>query len=1762
MAKPVGEIIIALDLDPTAYTAGQKKILAGAKEAVGSIDAQWRKLGGNCDAYYAAMVQSAINSYNKIAAAAKTSSAEQFRAQSAMVAQVNALHQKMNANPLYETLGIKSQAAYKAQEAAIMASYNTIKQSGTATADDLVRIERAKNEKLKALTKEMAGEHEMSMAAMMRAVLRFYAAWYVASSAVQLILIPLKTAMQYLSTIETSSLGIAASFMTSGKFVDKFTGKVLEGQEALRTARGLSMSIVKELEYANLQTIATLDELIIAYQTALPVALARGFNVKQVKDFTVAMVQAAGAIGLPMNQMAEEIRSLLTGAITPRNTRIATVLGLRNEDINEYKNNAQGLFDFLMNKLSAYQVAGIEAQNTWAGLWSNTKDIVNQLLGNTFEPLFAVIKYEMQNMIDDVVTLDKTTRTIKWNQSFLDAIKDIKKGIHTALAEMYRVGMLLDIAGGALNKFKMSLYSIGNLAGYGPSVKRFEDAADSYLDYEKRFLASDKALMDMAMREQSFSPTTADIKGAEKVVTALGQILYYRKELQKTNNEYTPNKGDTSGFFETLGIKSVEAIEAQKSAVINAYEEIKKSGTATAQDLINAERTKNEKIKALNDEMLGIKKGTGADKSVKEAESVAKRIAEATRRANVEIEGDNQTQYEKDLIRIASEEEKWRAEKATEVDIAKWKAAEITIAENKMYADTTKEALKEFDAWLKLENDKAKERERIAKELSEKPQKEANEARRMVTFYNDLNNMEAEYRNAKLIWIEKEAALKKSKGAEEVAVAKWVAEQKEKLNREQMDGVATKWDYDKKYVNETIANTGRMLDAAMSCYDKESEEYKRLAEAKKVVQIAELAMTAAKNAQIVASNISVAMSNAGAAVTGASIGVGPTGFATAAAMIALLASVFAMYGIAKGGGSVSVPSVPSYGQNTTVLGGENDQASESIKKSWELMEDTYDMEYEKLTNIHNELKDLNDNITGLVTSIIRTGSVGAIPFEAYDPQAMLNFSKTPLGMILTGDFLTPGAPGLLNKFFEGIFGGGGLAVGAQELWSSSTGIKLGGGRAGDIANGAGVNARSYQEWTTRTTTDVWRKDSYDYNYREQALAQETQNLFNSVFKNISEVLVELSTGLGQDVNKALNYVFSPATINLAGMSTEQISSTLNAYISSVGDTAVQAIFGQVLAGYQELGEGLMETAVRLMVDKEIVLEVLNQTNQAYVGTTANTIAFSEALIKLAGDLETLTDIASTYYDKFFSEEEKHVRLQEQMTTILGALNIALPGTREAYRAIVESLDLTTTSGQTAYVTLLKLAESADTYYSTLEDMAEELTETAKALQAAMSSTNDAISEQISLANTAASAARSAANEYRNIIKSLTDAQESIRGGGLIELTERFEKLFAIAMTGDREALSALPGAADKLLAGSLASSTSALDYARDQGKMLLALEEAKAVSVEGANWQDYQATLLETQVNVLEQIRDELEKENPDLAILTQHSGLLSNIATLLGGQTGHIITGNATQDVIKNLQDLNTAYSIDMLSALVSQETTQATTLEGILLAGDNTVSLLSQLVAMMLSQQANQAAAEAAAALAAQQAAAAAQQAAQERAEREAAQKALAEQQQAAAAAQQAAAAQLAAEQAATRQQLQAEFEAWKAAKMQTIPTGPRYDYDIEYLIAASVLNSMTLDQYIQAKNLGFPGYAAGGIASGPESGYGATLHGTELIVSPRTSYPATVKGGDNVVMIEELRAIKKELAELKKDNQLMVRTSKTTADVLQRVTRDGESMLTEAV
>lgn len=302
------------------------------------------------------------------------------------------------------------------------------------------------------------------------------------------------SSLGYLGQMETATLGIAASYMTGGHYIDTVTGKVLKGEASLHAAQADSIQMLKQLQYANIQTIATLDQLVLGYQQTLPVAMAKGFSRDMTQEFTTAMVQAAGAIDPQLiHQLAEETRSLLMGTISPRNSKIATILGISNDDIRENSANAQQLFDFLMGKLDGYKVAGSAAQQTWAGLWSNTKDVVLQGAGQSFEPLFEAVKYELNGLLTNLVTIDEKTKKINWNPDFIDGITNLKSGMTSVIAEVYRLNMLLDKTGGTMTAMGTAFF--GKNSTWGAKLAEWNKM------YADRYKASDQALQDLADRE-------------------------------------------------------------------------------------------------------------------------------------------------------------------------------------------------------------------------------------------------------------------------------------------------------------------------------------------------------------------------------------------------------------------------------------------------------------------------------------------------------------------------------------------------------------------------------------------------------------------------------------------------------------------------------------------------------------------------------------------------------------------------------------------------------------------------------------------------------------------------------------------------------------------------------------------------------------------------------------------------------------------------------------------------------------------------------------------------------------------------------------------------------------------------------------------------------------------------------------------------------------------------------------------------------------
>jgi hypothetical protein len=987
------------------------------------------------------------------------------------------------------------------------------------------------------------------------------------------------------------------------------------------------------------------------------------------------------------------------------------------------------------------------------------------------------------------------------------------------------------------------------------------------------------------------------------------------------------------------------------------------------------------------------------------------------------------------------------------------------------------------------------------------------------------------------------------------------------------------------------------------------------------------------------------------------------------------------------------------------------------------------------------MRDLNNNITGLVTSIVRTGGISTEGMNldlSYIKGAARNIWEGGFANVFSGMLeklpLVSWLNNLLGSWGESIFGGGT----SSEI--TAQGISIGNTIVKNILNGATISAQQYANVTTTTSGGWFGSDSTSTSTQYAALNKDVISMLTLVFKNIGSTLVTLSQELGTDTNAALNYVFNATQINLQGKTTDEMNKALQEYISNISDTAVEALFGAMLESYQKLNEGLMETAVRLVTDKAVVEQILTTTGQSFSGTTSEAIALSESLISLAGDLKTLQEAASTYYDKFTVDTQKQTDLQKSLSDAMNYYNLSLADLRDGYNSIVEGLDLTTESGKAAYIALLSMSDSADKYYTYIENLAKQqrsleiqlmeaqgdaagvlaakradelaamdatlrplqqmiwLTQDwAAKLNDATTATTSAVDAQISLSKSAASTARSNADAYRQIIDSLTSEQTKIRGGGIAGAQNRLNTVFSTAMTGDQAALKALPQAIDDMLAESLRTSKTAEDYARAQGKALIQLEQAKTASAAMVNWEEYQATLLETQTGLLEEIKAELEKTYPSLDILTRQATMLGTIADILqtqttqviagntytidqtgsivtgnaltSAQTDQVITGNATQDAIKNITNLNTAYSQEMLNALISGEGTQTNSLAGILTANNLTVSLIRQLVTLTTNSQMEKAAAaiqsaasalvplsaSLTAAIALQTSTAATLKTAQATAN--APDKTLA--QVIAANSSNAYSNAVAASGSPdlfsrntnklTKEQLLTNLynagtgavitqkdmtkestsynDQWDyytnyyldvKGMLQSQAAGSKY-YDINggplvtgpipgdilatsapitasliagkaaqeaaesAAVSAAYSAATTASQQAAEANAKLataqaslnalvaqytttygttPSFAYGGISTGSESGYEATLHGTELIISPKTSFPATVTGGDNVILIDEIRKLRAEAKEQNARLARMEKTNKTTADVLQRVTRDGESMLTEAI
>ncbi len=480
----------------------------------------------------------------------------------------------LNIEKNFKNLGIKSSAEFDLMRAKITNSYNMIANSSKATANDIIRAERAKNETLARLNEQQFGKQFSLIGALK-------SHWMAASAAIMTVGYTLKQVFDKgFQAVETYNQAVA----TMGAMVVTFSerAKGVSVAEQWQEALKYSTAIVPVLENIAAKTLLSGQE-----TTALANAFARSgvfldaSNQKQIESFT----RISNALPLMtqgqeiMRQINSEMRAVMTGANAASSMMLQTLRAIDPELDKHLKiwREEGTVLEHLGDLLVGFGPATALLENQWQAVKSTIDTTVTQVLRGGMSPVYNEIIGSVQylnKLMEDHKGQIQAGITVAWSivSNILGTIWGILSGFGPVLKD---VGALVaTIAYGWGGVFAV-LRPIGELIG-NILVQTYETGK----------ILKNVVVMAGAVAIGQFDVAKTAYAEAEKSAAKIG-------ELSKKNFDLiTSGVADSISAYEkqtkaalSSSINLVDASKKWKAATIKDTEENKKAAEKAAKEM-------------------------------------------------------------------------------------------------------------------------------------------------------------------------------------------------------------------------------------------------------------------------------------------------------------------------------------------------------------------------------------------------------------------------------------------------------------------------------------------------------------------------------------------------------------------------------------------------------------------------------------------------------------------------------------------------------------------------------------------------------------------------------------------------------------------------------------------------------------------------------------------------------------------------------------------------------------------------------------------------------------------------------------------------------------------------------------------------------------------------------------------------------------------------------------------------------------------------
>ena len=1232
--------------------------------------------------------------------------------------------------------------------------------------------------------------------------------------------------------MEDNTSGIAA-LLSANTQMTLSNGQVVNSYEKFKIGQEVAAQTMDDLRKASIKTYATFPQLTEIFQQAIGQTLsmgdAFGSSTDEIIDNTIKLTQSlsniAGAIGMPMDRVREEIRSMLSGNAST-DSLISTMLfgspGEANQAIRDAKARGKdGLTDVLREMLKPFDA--LSDVDSYTRSLLQLEDAWSQAMAGMSKPVFEDLKVTFKEL---AVTINDSKEEIQEGfETFYETAKEI-----VPVIGRIGVGVGAIRIAAMVNPFTAWAVTLASIVG------ALQDVSEELT--KQRHEASVKGIVSATSGGITTASTSAEAVKAQQAIE--GRILGFSrvteknvldrnlKTMQALADEWNRLQGVIDGstkkvenftavgeLVTKMGIDSDIAKKAAKYAVAEETKlgKLKKSLQEYEAEIIR-----------INKETEKIPGGVPTETQQAVIASALKIQTDAIKKSKIEIAAIELKERQKIL---KSEQDLWvmtQRVMGVEVEksqIAKWElnalGEQLAIEDDITKQNKLQELI--MRQVLMLQKEETKEKEKIDTtyydvmsdsyismldsqvSLAESTNDWANNLEGVAANIVGVSNAFAKLRVNELKSTEKQAKLDKK------FTKNWIKlhEAKEdtgELEKQHLENTNKLKDQE---IDNTINGYGQISAAMSQMFDEGSRE--------------------AAAFQAIESGLAVV---AGVrAILTAGTGDPYTAIPRMIAMAAMVATTLGQAGIAfKGESSVS-ESYDTFSAQEANIGtgsvlGDAEAQSESMQNSLSILEDFAKPEFELMSQMTASLKTIEYALAGVSANILKTAGFsigeGFTATSSYQ-EGLSSFESEALTYVLTS-----GANELTDVFVSTMGATFGDNLGVSLLGDINTAI---GGLAGDFFGGgtkttatiSDAGLRFDAQLITTAITDLigseyqtikttieedggwFSSDSTTIKYQTyyEALDAELESQFQLILGSLYNTMLisgeMLDTSTTVIADELSDFYVELGKISLKGKTGEEIEEELTAIFGKVGDEMAREAF-PALEAFQQIGEGLFETLTRVSVGMEeaeyyinklgyafndvvytdiinqqgvVAVEVLKQSIVEYdealygssngvvdmvslISTSASelfetyedlseirnqlefigysTDSLTSSMVLGADGIESLSTAMEDYYENFLTEEEQFIYQTQSLTDEFEKLNLSLPESKDAFTELLESIDLTTESGQELWGRVILLSDGFTELSDAQEDFYDSALEGVLSLSAAFESLGESIDETI------------------------------------------------------------------------------------------------------------------------------------------------------------------------------------------------------------------------------------------------------------------------------------------------------------------------------------------------------------------------------------------------------------------------------------------------